>query len=254
MTIDFLKSGGDYRGNILFFKSKNIRMNIFETKKGYARGGHFHQYPVTYILLSGKIEYRVKSLDNDHEIIKILTGPTIINLPINTANLIIAIEDSIFLEMFDNDYSSKIFDEYRSYVIKKNQSQNIDKLCSNLFIKNEFIDSRGKIFFCKFNKINLNLIETKKGYARGGHFHEFESDHIILFGKIKYLENNPSNNTELIKVLNVPEIIKTRPNFPHLFVTLEDSCFIEIFKGEYSATFFEEYRKIVNDKMKTQLK
>ena len=101
MTVELINSGGDHRGKILFFKSKNLKINFFEIKKNYARGGHYHDYPVTYVLISGKIEHRMKSLDTDEEIIEIISGPSIIKLPINVANLILAIKTSIFLEMYD---------------------------------------------------------------------------------------------------------------------------------------------------------
>ena len=99
MAIELINSEGDHRGKILFFKSEKLKINFFEIKKNYARGGHYHNYPVTYVLISGKIEHRMKSLDTDEEIIEIISGPSIIKLPINVANLILSIETSIFLEL-----------------------------------------------------------------------------------------------------------------------------------------------------------
>ncbi len=250
MTVELINSGGDHRGKILFFKSENLKINFFEIKKNYARGGHYHDYPVTYVLISGKIEYRTKSLDTDEEIIETISAPAIIKLPINTANLIFAIKNSVFLEMFDVEYSSKIFDEYRNFVIDKNKILRSDESYSNLSIENQFEDSRGKIFFCKFGDININLIEINEGYARGGHFHNFDSEHIILTGEIKYFENDLITNSELVKIIKNPEIIITKSNIAHMFLGIKKSYFIEIFSGNYDAIFFNKYRKIVDKKMK----
>ena len=74
MSIDLIKSDGDNRGQIIFFKSQNLRLNLFEIKKDSARGGHFHNYPVTYILLSGKIEHRKKFLKTNLEEIDLNLG------------------------------------------------------------------------------------------------------------------------------------------------------------------------------------
>ena len=250
MTVELINSGGDHRGKILFFKSKNLKINFFEIKKNYARGGHYHGYHVTYVLVSGKIEHRTKSLDTNEEIIETISAPAIIKLPINTANLIIAIKNSIFLEMFDVEYESKIFDEYRNFVINENKILETDESHSNLSIENQFQDSRGKIFFCKSGDISINLIELNEGYARGGHFHNYDSEHIILNGEIKYFENNLDTNSELIKAIKNPEIILTKSNIAHMFLGIKKSYFVETFSGNYEAIFFDKYRKIVDEKMK----
>ena len=250
MTVELINSGGDHRGKILFFKDENLKINFFEIKKNYARGGHYHNYPVTYVLISGKIEHRMKSLDTDEEIIEIISGPSIIKLPINVANLILSIETSIFLEMYDAEYDSKIFDNYRNFVIEKNKTLGIDESNSNLTIENQFQDSRGKIFFCKFSNVNVNLIEINEGYARGGHYHNFDSEHIILSGEVKYFENNLMTNSESIKTIKDPEIIITKSNIAHMFLGIKKSYFVEIFSGNYDAIFFDNYRKIVDEKMK----
>ncbi len=249
MSIELVNTGGDHRGKILFFKSENLRINFFEIQKNHARGGHYHNYHITYVLMSGKIEHRIKSLDTDKEIINIISSPTIIELPPNTANLIIAKENSIFLEIFDVQYDSKTFDEYRNF-IEKNKKSETQKIISNLSIENQHQDIRGKIFFCKFANININLIEINEGYARGGHYHSFDTEHIFLYGKLKYFENNIMNNSELIKTIKKPEIISTKSNIPHMFLGIKKSYFIEIYSGNYSATFFNKYRNIVDEKMK----
>ncbi|MEM4392130.1 MAG: hypothetical protein QXG67_05025 [Candidatus Nitrosotenuis sp.] len=54
--MNLIREGGDERGKILFFIDGNARINLFEVRKGFARGGHYHNYPIVHTLLSGKID------------------------------------------------------------------------------------------------------------------------------------------------------------------------------------------------------
>ena len=97
------------------------------------------------------------------------------------------------------------------------------------------------------------MVETMKGYARGGHYHKFPSIHILISGLIEYREENIENKQEEIKKIQAPIIIKTPPNFGHLIIALEDSVFIEILDHPYEATNYEKYRKIVNEKLQRKV-
>ncbi len=249
MSFELLDSGGDCRGKILFFKFNQTKANLFEIKKGYARGGHFHDYDIIHTLIIGKIEHRMKSLNSKEEEIDIISAPAIIKIPANTANLIIALENSLFSEIFNSEYKSTTFPEYRKIVLQKIKditNSNFD----TIKIENQLEDLRGTIFFCKLGDKNINFVEIKKGYARGGHYHKFNSEHIILSGKLKYLEKNLETNIESKKLIIGPKIVSTKSKTAHMFVGIENSLFIESFPGDYDATYHYEYRKIIDDKMK----
>ena len=62
-----------------------------------------------------------------------------------------------------------------------------------------------------------HIVETKKGFARGGHFHKFSSTHILISGFIEYREKNIHDNQEHIKKIKAPAIIQTQSNIAHLF-------------------------------------
>jgi hypothetical protein len=248
MTLELIDSGGDCRGKILFFKFNQTKTNLFEIKKGFARGGHFHDYDITHTLIIGKIEHRMKSLTSKQEKIEIITAPAIIKIPAKTANLIIALDDSLFSEIFESEYKSTTFPEYREIVLQK--MKEIHLMESNtLKITNQLEDLRGKIFFCKLGEKNINLIEIKKGFARGGHFHKFNSEHIILSGKIKYLEKNLNTNIESKQIIDHPKIILTTSMIAHMFIGLETSLFVESFTKDYEAVYYLEYRRIIDEKM-----
>ncbi|WP_268544099.1 hypothetical protein [Candidatus Nitrosotenuis cloacae] len=116
MVFEFKGEGGDKRGRILFFTYDKTKVNLFEIKKGLARGGHYHDYDITHMLIIGKIEHRLENIETKQEHISIVTAPAILKIPAKSANLIIAIEDSVFTEVFSTEYRSIIYDKYRNIV------------------------------------------------------------------------------------------------------------------------------------------
>ena len=119
-----------------------------------------------------------------------------------------------------------------------------------LEFKKSFSDVRGIILFCSFGKSSLHFVKTKKGFSRGGLYHKFNSDHILLQGKIEFTEFNIDTNSEKIRILSAPITISVEHNVAHLLTALEDSIFLEYFNSEYSSTDYIPYRTIVEKKMK----
>ncbi len=110
-------------------------------------------------------------------------------------------------------------------------------------------DIRGTTLFCSFGSSSINFVETKKGFSRGGHYHKFKSEHMLLRGKIEFKELNLDTNKEQIRILSAPYTISVEPNVAHLLTALEDSLFLECFDTEYSAIDYFPYRNIVNEKI-----
>ena len=111
------------------------------------------------------------------------------------------------------------------------------------------IDPRGRILFCQYDDLSVNLVETKKGFSRGGHYHKFKSDHILLKGKIEFKELNLDTDIEQIRIIYAPFTISVEANVAHILTALDNSVFLESFETEYSAIDYLPYRKIVNEKM-----
>ncbi len=106
-------------------------------------------------------------------------------------------------------------------------------------------DIRGKILFYSFGKSIIHFVETKKGFSRGGHYHKFDSDHILLQGKIEFKELSLETNIEQIRIISAPYIISVKSNVAHLLTAIEDSLFLECFDSGYSATDYLPYRNII---------
>lgn len=114
-------------------------------------------------------------------------------------------------------------------------------------------DVRGTILFYSFGKLTIHFVETKKGFSRGGHYHQFKSDHVLLQGKVEFRELNLNTNVEQIRILSAPFTISVEPDMAHLLTALEDSSFLECFDTEYSAIDYLPYRNIVNEKIKQNI-
>ena len=119
----------------------------------------------------------------------------------------------------------------------------------SLKFENQYEDKRGKILFLKYNNKNINLIEIKKGFARGGHFHQTDTSHFLISGKIEYRKENIQTKQEKISIISSPQIISVSAKTAHLLIALEDSLFFEVFEN-YEDTVYPKYRKIVETLMK----
>ena len=119
----------------------------------------------------------------------------------------------------------------------------------NLQFEKYIEDKRGKILFLKYGDKNINLIEIKQGFARGGHFHKTNTNHFLISGKIEYYEENIKTGVEKISIIESPCIINTKPHVAHLLIAKENSLFFEVFEN-YEDTVYPKYRKIVKDLMK----
>jgi hypothetical protein len=119
----------------------------------------------------------------------------------------------------------------------------------SLEFKKQYEDKRGKILFLKSNNKSINIIEIKQGFARGGHFHQTDTSHFLISGKIEYHENNIETRIEKISIIESPCIINTPSYVAHLLIAKENSLFFEVFEN-YEDTVFPKYRKIVENLMK----
>ena len=117
-----------------------------------------------------------------------------------------------------------------------------------LHIEKEVSDIRGKILFLSDGSKNINIVEIKKGFARGGHYHKSEQIHLLLTGKIEYRESTLIGK-EITRMVSAPDLLKIPANMAHLFIAIEDTVFAEIFDNQYEATDYPKYRMVVEELM-----
>lgn len=107
------------RGEKFSFLPITRPKSISEVKKGFARGRHYHDYDITQVLITGKIEHYLEDIETKKEEISILSAPAIMRIPAKSANLIVALGDSVFTEVFCGQYKSTVYEKYRNIVVKK---------------------------------------------------------------------------------------------------------------------------------------
>jgi dTDP-4-dehydrorhamnose 3,5-epimerase-like enzyme len=111
-------------------------------------------------------------------------------------------------------------------------------------------DPRGKLFVFRLGKMQVNLIEIRKGFSRGGHFHKTDTSHHVLVGKIEYRQEDSSGNgPETVCIFTAPCEIRVPANTAHMLTALEDSILVEVFSEEYEATNYPKYRSIIEASM-----
>lgn len=118
-------------------------------------------------------------------------------------------------------------------------------------ILKETEDRRGKIVWIVSEGKEIHVVETKKGFSRGGHYHPFDSTHVLVSGHIIYRECDLQGRQEIRKTVKSVETIFTSANRAHMISAVEDSIFIEVFDHPYAATEFAQYRKTVNDSLES---
>lgn len=92
-----------------------------------------------------------------------------------------------------------------------------------------FADSRGTIrsFFPEENLVEYNLMITKKGDARGYHYHpHFIEYMLIVEGECLFKEYDNGNVSEII--LKVGDSIKIPIGTAHTFIALTDFKFVSM--------------------------
>lgn len=118
-----------------------------------------------------------------------------------------------------------------------------------LQFKKQITDQRGTIVFLEYGDKKINLVEIKKGFSRGGHYHTFKTRHFILSGKISYHQKDIRTGEEKTQTISAPYILEVMPYVAHLLTAIEDTVFAEEFAQDYSAIEYPQFRKIVTEKL-----
>jgi len=109
-------------------------------------------------------------------------------------------------------------------------------------------DARGRIFRIDVAGFEFYALETRKGYARGGHSHTEDSYIAVLKGKLEYRAK--IGEEETVKTVKEGEIIFTGKDVPTILTALEDSLMIQWLKGPLVTVNYEPYRRIVREKLR----
>ena len=91
----------------------------------------------------------------------------------------------------------------------------------------------------------LLIFTIRKGKARGGDYHKSVQHDIVVDGKIKLTYN--TKNGERSKIVGTGESFTLEAGEEHYFLALDDCVMVEFLEGEFEKSYYEPYRKIVNE-------
>jgi hypothetical protein len=117
--LEYIKTVSDKRGSIIFMKSGTKLINFVEIKEGFSRGGHFHQFHSTHNLILGQVDYLEYNTKTNEEKRAVYNAPQVIEVPPLVAHLLTATQDTLFVEIFENEYQATDFTKYRKIVEQK---------------------------------------------------------------------------------------------------------------------------------------
>ena len=108
-------------------------------------------------------------------------------------------------------------------------------------------DSRGRIERYEVDGARFHVLFTKAGAYRSGDMHPNTQYDLILKGEFEITLKKKKAD---VKVKTGPnELIVIPPNTPHLFKSITDTVMIEWWDGPFEATYYEPYRRIVEEQL-----
>ena len=111
-------------------------------------------------------------------------------------------------------------------------------------------DVRGRIFKVTIDKHEFYVLETRKGYARGGHSHTEDSYIAVLKGRLKYKAK--VDEKEEVRIVRESDVVFTEKNIPTILTAMDDSLMIQWLKGPLVTINYEPYRRIVRELMRKE--
>ncbi len=111
------KEENDIRGFRYIFSGDEKTVTLFQIKKGFVRGGQYHQDDVQHFLISGKVEYHKENISTKKNTVEILDSPSITTLPKNNSDLIIGLSDSILVGIYPKEENFTFYDKHRNIVL-----------------------------------------------------------------------------------------------------------------------------------------
>lgn len=115
--MELIKEESDIRGFRYMFSEGEKIITLFQIKKGFVRGGQYHQDDVQHFLISGKIEYHKENISTRKETIEILDSPSITILHKNNSDLIIGLADSILVGVYPKEKNLTFYEKHRKIVL-----------------------------------------------------------------------------------------------------------------------------------------
>jgi len=112
-----------------------------------------------------------------------------------------------------------------------------------MLLKEIHKDDRGTLWTLTHNNHEYLLMETNKGYSRGGDYHKSIQHDVVLSGVVVF--TSIKDGIEKVKPLGVGDKITFEPINPHMVTSITDSLILEWLEGDFEKAYYEPYRKII---------
>lgn len=94
------------------------------------------------------------------------------------------------------------------------------------------------------------LIEIKKNKMRGGHFHNIDTYHFVLLGKVEYHEvpthqDSSHDVVEQVQIIDAGNVIHTPAFAAHMIRAIDYSIIVEPTDKAKETINFQPYRRLV---------
>jgi quercetin dioxygenase-like cupin family protein len=117
------------------------------------------------------------------------------------------------------------------------------KLFDKYSLERTGTDRRGSTFKAVIAGKEYRFLEMRKGALRGGHYHDRETLHIVLWGRIKFEIADPLTSEQIKIEVKPMEAVKIPAGKAHLLEAVEDSLFMEPLDTEKSTVDFKPQRE-----------
>ena len=114
-------------------------------------------------------------------------------------------------------------------------------------------DIRGRIFeLGVIDDKHVNILVTKKGGLRGGHYHGYDEEFFVVFGEVLWNTRLPEGITDSkrdfqMDPFTIGQVIKSDPGVPHMLLALTDCVVVEFRPAgtEFRAKDYEPMRALI---------
>lgn len=111
----------------------------------------------------------------------------------------------------------------------------------------KFQDKRGKIRRYRFGPIKFNVLQTNKGWLRGGDYHPNRQYIFLIKGNFQITLIKDKKEVKIIK--KAPCFFFIEKNIPHLFNSLNDTIMVEFGESILNVKYYEPFRKIIRKQL-----
>ncbi|HSX41738.1 MAG TPA: hypothetical protein VLE93_00110 [Candidatus Saccharimonadales bacterium] len=107
-------------------------------------------------------------------------------------------------------------------------------------------DGRGSIQRIDRVGGKVNILATKKSFARAGDLHKNTQFGYVFHGRVEVW--TWENGKTIKRTYSARDSMEFAPGIPHLFIFREDSLIAEWWDGDFDCWYFKPYRKYVEDR------